>query len=136
MKRFLALALTPLFLLYMGCAYQVPISESDDVVKLTISPSEMILEGGAMASTRRFQIFFFGFGKRNSFLEAERLAIEASGSDLLVGRIRLKQFEGLLIPGMWLAAVGVPNATDIPIVGFEVYTVAGTGIRMVPEETE
>lgn len=131
MMRFFALGLTPLFLLYMGCAYQVPISESEDLVRLTISPSEMILEGGAMASTRRFQILFFGFGKRNSFLEAERQAIEASGSDLLVGRIRLKQFEGLLIPGMWLEALGVPNATDIPIVGFEVYTIAGTGIRVI-----
>ena len=133
MMRFFALGVTPLFLLCMGCAYQVPISESEDLVRLTISPSEMILEGGAMASTRRFQILFFGFGKRNSFLEAEREAIEASGSDLLVGRIRLKQFEGILIPGMWLEALGVPNATDIPIVGFEVYTIAGTGIRVIAE---
>jgi hypothetical protein len=133
MKCFFVLTIMPIFILFMGCAYQVPISESGDLVELTISPSEMILEGGAMASTRRFHILFFGFGKPNSFLEAERLAIERSDSDLLVGRIRLKQFEGLLLPGMWLEALGVPNATDIPIVGFEVYTVAGTGIRIAPE---
>ncbi len=115
-----------------GCAYQAGISQSEDGVELDVTPSEMIIQGGTMASTRRFQFLFFGFGKRNSFLEAERLAIEANGSELLVNRIRLKHFEGFLIPSLWFQALGVEGAQDLPIVGWEIYTVAGTGVRLVP----
>lgn len=85
-----------------------------------------------MASTRRFQILFFGFGERNSFIEAERRAIESSGSEMLVSRVRLRHFEGFLIPSLWLQTLGVQDATDLPIIGWEVYTVAGTGVRFVP----
>ena len=96
----------------------------------------MIIQGGTMATTRRFDILFFGFGKRNSFLEAERQAIEANGSELLVNRIRLKHFEGFLIPTLWFQALGIEGAQDLPVIGWEVYTVAGTGIRLVPAGAE
>lgn len=82
-----------------------------------------------MASTRRFHVLFFGFGERNSFIEAES---RASGSEILVSRLRLKHFEGLLIPSLWLQSLGLQDATDLPIIGWEVYTVAGTGVRLVP----
>ena len=136
MRRPFVAALAPLLLLGVACAYQVPVSQSEDSVELEVSPRQMILQGGTMASTRRFHILFMGFGKRNSFLEAERLAIEAKDSDLLVSRVRLKHFEGFLIPSLWLQALGFPGATDVPIVGFEIYTVAGTGVRLVPERSE
>lgn len=126
-------ALLALLMPLASCAYQVPVSQSEDVVELRVTPREMIIQGGTMASTRRFQILFFGFGKRNSFLEAERKAIEAKGSELLVNRLRLKHFEGFLIPTLWLQALGVEAAQDLPIIGWEIYTVAGTGVRLVPE---
>ncbi|MDJ0850827.1 MAG: hypothetical protein QNK04_20850 [Myxococcota bacterium] len=119
-----------------GCAYQVAMSQSEDAVELDVTPSQMIIQGGTMASTRRFQFLFFGFGKRNSFLEAERQAIEKSGSELLVNRIRLKHFEGFLIPTLWFQALGVEGAQDLPVIGWEIYTVAGTGVRLVPQPAE
>jgi hypothetical protein len=122
--------------LIFGCGYQTAMSQSEDAVELDVRPREMIIQGGAMASTKRFHILFFGFGKKNSFLEAERQAIESNGSELLVNRLRLKHFEGFLIPGLWLQALGVEGATDIPIIGWEIYTVAGTGIRLVPQNSE
>ena len=125
-----------LLALVFGCGYQTAMSQSEDAVELDVRPREMIIQGGAMASTKRFHILFFGFGKKNSFLEAERQAIESRGSELLVNRLRLKHFEGFLIPGLWLQALGVEGATDIPIIGWEVYTVAGTGIRLVPQSPE
>jgi hypothetical protein len=119
--------------LISGCGYQTAMSQSEDAVELDVRPREMIIQGGTMASTKRFQILFFGFGKRNSFLEAERQAIEAKGSELLVNRLRLKHFEGFLIPSLWLQTFGFEGATDIPIIGWEIYTVAGTGVRLVPQ---
>ena len=122
--------------LVFGCAFQTPVSQSEDAVELAVRPREMIIQGGAMASTKRFHLLFFGFGKRNSFLRAEREAIESSGSELLVNRLRLKHFEGFLIPSLWLQALGIEGATDFPIIGWEIYTVAGTGIRLVPQSAE
>lgn len=115
-----------------GCAYQVPLSQSEDAVELEIAPEEMILKGPSMASTRRLHLLFVGFGQRNSFMRAEQQAIEAADAELLVNRIRLKHFEGFLIPSMWLQALGVGDATDISIIGWEIYTVAGTAVRVVP----
>ena len=74
-----------------------------------------------------------GFGERNSFLRAEREAIEAVDAELLVNRIRLRHFEGFLVPSLWLEALGVEGATDVPIIGWEIYTVVGTGVRLVPD---
>lgn len=116
--------------LVFGCAYQTPLYESEDFVLLEVRPRQMILQGSTMASSRRFHILFFRFGSMNSFLQVEREAIESSGSDLLVNRLRLKQFEGFLIPGLWFQALGIEGATDIPILGWEVFTVAGTGVRI------
>lgn len=126
-----ALLVTGLGLL-LGCADQMPLAQSTDSVELEVVPGEMIIRGGALGSTRRFHIFFVGFGERNSFIEAERRAIEASGSEMLVSRLRLRTFEGLVIPGLWLQALGAEGATDIPIIGWEVYSVVGVGIRLVP----
>jgi len=117
--------------LAFGCAYQTPIYESEDLVLLDVRPRQMILQGSTMASSRRFHILFFRFGSWNSFLQVEREAIESSGSELLLNRLRLKQFEGFLIPGLWFQALGFEGATDIPILGWEIYTVAGTGVRIV-----
>jgi hypothetical protein len=125
-----------LLALFFGCGYQTAMSQSEDAVELDVTPREMIIQGGTMASTKRFHILFFGFGKKNSFLEAERQAIESSGSELLVNRLRLKHFEGFMIPSLWFQALGVEGATDIPIIGWEIYTVAGTGIRLVPQGSE
>jgi len=122
-----------LLLLIAGCAYQAPITQSQDAVELDVRPSEMILKGGTMASTRRFHLLFIGIGERNSFLRAEGKAIEAVDAELLVNRIRLKYFEGFLIPSLWLQTLGFDGANDIPIVGWEIYTVAGTGVRLVPQ---
>ena len=119
--------------LVFGCAYQTPIYESEDFVLIDVHPRQMILQGSAMASSRRFHILFFRFGSWNSFLQVEREAIESSGSEMLVNRFRLKQFEGFLIPGLWFQALGFEGATDIPILGWEIYTVAGTGVRLVPD---
>jgi len=85
-----------------------------------------------MASTRRFRILFVGFGKRNSFLRAEIQALEAVDAELLVSRIRLRHFEGLLLPGLWLQAFGFGGASDVPILGWETYTVAGMGVVLKP----
>ena len=136
MSRCVPCVLLALWLPLVGCAYQVAVSQSEDAVELNVSPREMIIHGGTMASTRRFQFLFFGFGKRNSFLEAERKAIEASGSELLVNRIRLKHFEGFLIPTLWFQALGIEGAQDLPVIGWEIYTVAGTGVRLVPDGAE
>ena len=119
--------------LVFGCAYQTPIYESEDLVVLDVRPHQMILQGPAMASSRRFHILFFRSGSWHSFVEVERGAIQSSGSELLVTRFRLKQFQGFLIPALWLQGLGFEGATDIPIIGWEVYTVAGTGVRLVPE---
>lgn len=119
--------------LLLGCGYQVPIRQSADEIELEVHPRNLTIQGGTMASTRRFYILFFGFGKRNSFIEAERRAIESSGSEMLVGRVRLKHFEGFLIPSLWFQSLGVEDATDLPIIGWEVYTVAGTGVRFVQD---
>ncbi len=132
MSRNSPCALFALLLSMAGCAYQVAVSQSEDAVELDVTPREMIIQGGTMASTRRFHILFVGFGKRNSFLRAESEAIDAVGAELLVNRIRLKHFEGFLLPSLWLQALGFEGATDMPIVGWEIYTVAGTGIRLVP----
>ena len=125
-----------LLALASGCGYQTAMSQSEDAVELDVRPREMIIQGGAMASTKRFHILFVGFGKKNSFLEAERQAIESSGSELLVNRLRLKHFEGFLIPSLWLQTFGFEGATDVPIIGWEIYTVAGTGVRLVPQGSD
>lgn len=128
-RQLRAVPLALLLLLPLACAYQVPVSQSQDTVELEITPREVILVGGTRASTRRFRVLWIGFGRRNSFLRAEGAAIDAVGADLLVSRIRLRHFEGFLIPSLWLEAFGLP-ATDVPIVGWEIYTVAGTGVRI------
>ena len=120
-------------LLASGCAFQTPVSQSEDVVELTVTPGEMILRGPTKASTKRFQLLFMGFGERNSFLRAEQEAIEAVDAELLVNRIRLRHFEGFLLPSLWFEALGVEGATDAPIIGWEIYTVVGTGVRLVPD---
>ena len=121
-------------LLASGCAFQTPVSQSEDVVELTVRPGEMILRGTTKASTKRFHVLFMGFGERNSFLRAEQEAIEAVDAELLVNRIRLRHFEGFLLPSLWFQALGVEEAMDVPIVGWEIYTVVGTGVRLVPDQ--
>jgi hypothetical protein len=37
---------------------------------------------------------------------------------------------------LWLQTLGFEGATDLPIIGWEVDTVAGTGIRLVPQSSE
>ncbi|GEM_PF-1379811 len=123
-----------LLLFTAGCAYQVPVTQSQDAVELDVTPREMILKGGTMASTRRFHLLFIGFGERNSFLRAESEAIKAVDAELLVNRIRLKYFEGLLIPSLWLQTLGFNGANDIPIIGWEIYTVAGVGVQLIPQD--
>ena len=127
------LGLLAVLLLVSGCAYQTPVSQSEDIVELLVTPGEMVLRGATKASTKRFHILFLGFGERNSFLRAEQEAIEAVDAELLVNRIRLRHFEGFLLPSLWLQALGLEGATDVPIVGWEIYTVVGTGIRLVPD---
>jgi hypothetical protein len=39
--------------LAFGFAYQTPMSQSEDAVELDVSPREMIIQGGTMASTKR-----------------------------------------------------------------------------------
>jgi len=118
----------------LGCSYHSPMSHSEDSVVLTITPEEMIIQGSTTGSTRRFRLLFFGFGPPNSFLRAESKAIEAGGSELLVNRMRLRHFTGFLIPGLWLQALGAAEAADLPVLGWEIYTVAGTGVRLVPKK--
>lgn len=131
MIRLRSYCMAVLLLFLTGCSYQVPVSQSEDAVELHIAPDQMILKGGTMGSTRRFQILFFGFGERNSFYQAELEAVDAVGAELLVNRLRLRHYEGMLIPGSWLQAFGFVGATDFPILGWEVFTVAGTGVRLV-----
>jgi hypothetical protein len=122
------------FQLLSACSYQTSISQSEDAVELDIRPREMQLMGFTQATSRRFRLLFFGFGEKNSFLNVERQALEAGKAELLIGRLRLKSYEGLLIPSLWFQAFGFEGASDFPIVGWEIYTVTGTGVRMLAEK--
>ena len=37
---------------------------------------------------------------------------------------------------LWFQALGVEGAQDFPIIGWEIYTVAGTGVRLVPQSSD
>lgn len=112
-----------------GCAISTPISESADSILITFQPDEIELQGNTRATSRRFALLGVGFGERNSFLKNDIAARELVGADALFNRIRLKSFEGLLIPVSWLNALGIPVEDDIAILGWEVYTVGGMGVR-------
>ena len=85
---------------------------------------------GQSTSTR---IAFFALGEPKSFLEAERAALEANGSELLVDRIRYTEREGVMIPIgsiiRWLFQ-GFPDV-DIPIWVREIWSVQGVGVRYI-----
>ena len=115
----------------LGACSSSPVSESTDSLLLSLEPQDFKIKGERQASTRRFQLLFFGFGKQNSFVEAARACQEAGDADLLINRLRLRTFEGLMIPAFWISALGVEDAVDIPILGWEVYTVAGTAVDLV-----
>jgi len=117
------------FQLLTGCSYQTSISQSEDAIELDIRPREMQLVGYTQATSRRFRLLFVGFGEKNSFLNVERQALETGNAEMLIGRLRLKSYEGLLIPSLWFQALGFEGASDFPIVGWEIYTVTGTGVR-------
>lgn len=117
-----------------ACSYQTSFSQSEDAVELDIRPREMQLMGFTQATSRQFRILFFSFGKKNSFLKVEQQALEAGKAELLIGRLRLKSYEGLLIPSSWLQVFGFEGARDFPIIGWEIYTVTGTGVRMLAEK--
>lgn len=123
----------------IGCGVSQTISTSTDDVEFSLTPEEFEIVGASRASTKRFQILFFGFGPKNSYVKAERIAYEETGADLLVTRVRVKSFQGLMIPGFWLAWFGVENPQDFPLIGTEVYTTSGTGVKLPawhkPEET-
>lgn len=119
----------------LGCAYQAPVWESEDGVELDVYPREILIEGFVAERERRFRILFLKFGSSLSFLQTETRAIQRKGADLLIGRIRRQDFYGLVIPGLWLQALGSQNATDVPVIGWEEYVVGGTAIRFVESET-
>lgn len=116
-------------LVLTGCI-TAPVSESGDSILLTLTPDDIDIQGGSLGSTEQFQILFFGFGREASFLEAEEKALDAQAADLLMARTRLRSFEGFVIPVSWLNAVGIPTDADLPVIGWEVFTVAGTAVRV------
>lgn len=118
-------------ILMTGCATQETIQQSGDSFELELDMEDLVLRGPTRGQTRVFQILFFQFGKNNSFLEAEQKALEANSSTILISRIRLKTFEGLQIPTGWLSALGIP-LQDIRIIGWEVYSVGGVGVDLIP----
>ena len=124
-----------LWLPMLGACSSSPVSESTDSLLLLLEPQDFKIKGGRQASTRRFQLLFFGFGKKNSFVEAARACQEAADADLLINRLRLRTFEGLMIPAFWISALGAEDAKDIPILGWEVCTVAGTAVDLVAWNT-
>lgn len=117
-------------LILTGCVVTAPASESGDSILLTLTPDNIDIQGGSQASTEQFQILFFVLGQRASFVEAEDKAVKAKHADLLMARTRLRSFEGFVIPVSWLNAFGIPADTDVPVVGWEVFTVAGTAVRV------
>jgi hypothetical protein len=112
-----------------GCSVTMPMSESGDSVELILKPDDFEILGGARASTSQFKILFIGFGPKNSFLRAERMAADEKNADFIVSRVRVKSYEGLIIPGYWLSLLGIPDVPDWPIVANEKYIVAGTAVR-------
>ena len=129
-KLICLLALVAAFSGVFGCAVSQPVSESKDSVELFLTPDDFEILGSARGSTERFQILGFGFGPKNSYVKAERKAYEEKGGDLLISRVRVKLFKGLMIPGFWLAWFGIENAQDFPIIGTEVYTTGGIVVKM------
>ena len=115
--------------LLTGCVMQEPLRQSEDSIELFVQLEDIVIQGPTRGSTRSFQIFSFQFGERNSFLEAEKQALEANHSTVLLSRVRLRTFEGFLIPSLWLNVLGIP-AKDIPIIGWEVYHVGGIGVQL------
>ena len=90
------------------------------MIELHLFREDFLIQGPTRGSTKRFQILFFQFGQENSFLRAERAALEANGSTVLISRLRLRNFEGLVIPTSWFAVLGMPFS-DLPIIGWERY---------------
>lgn len=117
-----------------GCS-STTVRSSEDSILLTIEPEEIEILGPTRGNTKSFQILFFNFDRGPSFLEAEYAARKAIGADLVIGRTRLDTFEGLLIPALWLTAIGVEDADDVPIIGWKVNSVAGMGVRFLPAES-
>ena len=113
-----------------GCATLQPMVESEDTVELFLTPDDFQILGGSRGRTERFKILFFGFGPRNSFLKAERMACEEKGADILVSRVRIKSFEGLMIPAFWLSWFGVEDAQDFPLIGYESFITAGVAVNI------
>ena len=131
MKRFARASLAALLALATNAACIVaPIRESEDDITISIEPEQFVIVGDVSGRSERFRVFSFGFGKRPSFLEAERFAYESLGADALVNRTRTRVFEGLVVPASWLAAIGVEGAIDVPIAGYEVYAVSGTALTI------
>jgi len=116
-----------------GCAIQDPVRQSGDTIEVELKVKDLVLRGPTRGETRAFQILFFQFGQTNSFLEAEKRALEANSSTILISRVRLRTFEGLQIPSLWLNALGIP-LEDFPIIGWEVYHVGGIGVDLVPQK--
>jgi hypothetical protein len=113
----------------LGCSVTMPMSESEDSVELFLKPEDFEILGGTRANTTQFKILSIGFGPKNSFLRAERKAADQKNADFIVSRVRVKSYEGLIIPGYWLAMLGIPDVPDWPIVANEKYIVAGTAVR-------
>ena len=129
-KRICLLALVAAAAGLIGCTATQTVSESEDSLELLLTPHDFEIVGSAQGSTNRFQILGFGFGPKNSFVKAERRAYEENGSDILIGRVRVKSFEGLMIPGFWLAWFGIEDARDFPLIGTEVYTTGGIAVKI------
>ncbi len=113
-----------------SCALSQPVSESEDSLELLLTPDDFEIVGSARGSTARFQILGLGFGPKNSFVKAERKAYEEKGGDILVNRVRVKSFNGLMIPGFWLAWFGLENVRDFPLIGTEVYITGGIAVKI------
>lgn len=128
-KRICLLALMAAAGLF-GCAVSQPVSESEDSLELLLTPNDFEILGSARGSTESFQILGFGFGPKNSYVKAERKAYEEKGGDLLISRVRVKSFKGLMIPGFWLAWFGFENVRDFPIIGTEIYATGGIVVKI------
>ena len=82
-----------------GCTVNIPVVQSADAVELSLTTDDFEIIGPTRGETEQFQVLWFGFGEPNSFQRSEAEAIRARNADLIIGRVRLRTFEGLVIPG-------------------------------------
>ncbi len=125
----LYLSLSVLAVCVAGCGTERrPISVDSNATRVALHPTEVIIKGPVLGSTRSFSLLGFNFSTL-SFGEAERAALKLQRADVLLDSYRYIGIEGIPLPFGELLNDGQP----VPLIGYTSYNVEGMAATLTKE---